>query len=162
MSDADQTGLEIVGNLLQEFVNRVSHAQGKTLGVLADASVTLPQVLLLRRVAAKGESIPSGLAEQMHMSLPAVSQMLDRLFELGLVSRKESTNDRRKKVIAARPEARSLLKRIHKARSADYSAGIASLSPRVRETLALALRDALQELRDPNEGEVRRSGASPS
>jgi DNA-binding MarR family transcriptional regulator len=146
MTAADQTGQEILGDLLQEFVNQVSHAQGKTLAVLADASVTLPQVLLLRRVAGNGESTPSGLADQMHMSLPAVSQMLDRLFQLGLVSRAESTVDRRKKVVAARPEARSLLKRIHKARSADYAAGIAPLSPRVRATLAHALKDALQEL----------------
>ena len=138
--------LDILGDLLQEFVNHVSHARGKTLAALADASVTLPQVLLLRRIAANGESNPSELAEQMHMSLPAVSQMLGRLFQLGLVSRAESADDRRKKVVAATPEAGLLLKRIRKARSADYAAGIARLSPRLRTSLARVLRDALDEL----------------
>jgi DNA-binding MarR family transcriptional regulator len=138
--------LDILGDLLQEFVNHVSHVRGKTLAVLADASVTLPQVLLLRRVAANGESNPSELAEQMHMSLPAVSQMLDRLFQLRLVSRAESADDRRRKVVTATADARSLLKRIRKARSADYAAGIARLSPRLRASLAQVLRDAIDEL----------------
>jgi DNA-binding MarR family transcriptional regulator len=148
-------GHEILGDLLQEFVNHVSHARGKTLAALADASVTLPQVLLLRRVAANGESNPSELAGQMHMSPPAVSQMLDRLFQLGFVSRAESADDRRRKVVAATPEARSLLKRIRKARSADYAAGIARLSPRLRASLAQVLKDALDELRPMQEHDRR-------
>jgi len=146
MAATDLGAPEMLGELLQEFVSRVSHARGKTLAVLADASVTLPQVLLLRRVASNGESTPSEIAEQMHMSLPAASQMLDRLAHLGLVSRTESTADRRRKVVATTADARALLKRIHRARSTDYAAGIAPLSPRSRATLAQVLREALQEL----------------
>jgi hypothetical protein len=48
--------------LLQEFVNRVSHLQGNTLSVLTDESVTLQQVLLLRRLQQAGRSTPSELA----------------------------------------------------------------------------------------------------
>jgi DNA-binding MarR family transcriptional regulator len=146
MTSPDLSAQEILGDLLQEFVNRVSHAQGKTLAVLADASVTLPQVLLLRRVAASSEITPSEIAEQMRMSLPAVSQMLDRLSQLGLVSRAESMADRRKKVITVTPEARALLKRIQRARSTDYAAGVAPLSPRARTALTQVLKDALEEL----------------
>lgn len=138
--------LNMLGNLVQEFVNHVSHTQGKTLTALADAAVTLQQILLLRRVASSSESTPSALAEQMHMSLPAVSQMVERLFQLDLVSRIESTDDRRKKQLAVTRRGRALLKRIAEARTADYAAGIAPLSPGVRTALARVLEDALKEL----------------
>ena len=136
----------ILGEIVQEFVNRVSHAQGKTLAALSDAGVTLPQVLLLRRVASNGETTTSELAGQMHMSLPAVSQMAERLSQLSLLSRIEATDDRRKKRLMVTQDGRKLLTRISKARSADYAAGVAPLSARVRAGLLRVLSEALEEL----------------
>ena len=135
-----------LGELLQEFVNRVSHLQGKTLTVLTEESVTLQQVLLLRRVKQVGKSTPSDIAERMHMSLPAVSQMIDRLFLVGLLMRNEAQDDRRKKDVAVTPKGHALLERIRRARSAEYAAGVASLSPKLRSDLAKLLRKALAVL----------------
>lgn len=140
-SDADA-----LGHLVQEFVNRVSHTQGKTLAALTDASVTLQQVLLLRRLASANENTPSNLAKQMHMSLPAVSQMVERLVQLELVSRTASSDDRRKRQLAVTSRGRALLERIARARTADYAAGIAPLSPGLRAALTRVLEDALKEL----------------
>lgn len=137
---------DTLGDLVQEFVNRVSHTQGKTLAALTDASVTLQQVLLLRRLASSSQSTTSVLAEQMHMSLPAVSQMVERLFQLELVSRFELADDRRKKQLAVTRRGHALLKRIAAARTADYAAGLVSLSPAIRRALAQVLEDALREL----------------
>ncbi len=50
MTSDTEPSQEELGGLLQELVNRVSHGQGKTLAVLEEASVTLQQVLLLRRL----------------------------------------------------------------------------------------------------------------
>jgi DNA-binding MarR family transcriptional regulator len=135
-----------LSDVVQEFVNRISHAQGKTLAVLTDASVTLQQLLLLRRLGMVKDSALSPLAEQMHVSLAAMSQMVERLFQLSLVSRVESSDDRRKKSIAVTPKGRALLKRITAARSADYAAGIAPLSPRVKAALQQVLEAAIEEL----------------
>lgn len=135
-----------VGDLLQEFVNRVSHLQGNTLSVLTDESVTLQQVLLLRRLQQAGRSAPSELAGLMRMSPPAVSQMIDRLFGLDLVTRVEAPEDRRRKLIAVTNKARQLLERIRRARAAEYAAGVRGLSPKLRGELARVLRKALQEL----------------
>jgi DNA-binding MarR family transcriptional regulator len=143
---------EQLGDLLQEFVNRVSHRLGNTLSVLTDESVTLQQVLLLRRLQQAGQSTPSQLAELMRMSPPAVSQMIDRLLLLDLVTRTEAPDDRRRKVVAATHKAEVLLERIHKARAAEYGVGTRRLSPRVRAELASVLRKALQEL--PEEAEA--------
>jgi DNA-binding MarR family transcriptional regulator len=135
-----------IGELLQEFVNRVSHLQGKTLAVLTEESVTLQQVLLLRRVEQLGKCTPSDIAERMHMSLPAVSQMIDRLFLLGLLMRNEALGDRRKKDVAVTPKGHALLERIRRARSAEYEAGVASLSHKLHSDLAKLLRKALAVL----------------
>ncbi|HTY49720.1 MAG TPA: MarR family transcriptional regulator, partial [Steroidobacteraceae bacterium] len=125
----DAASPEALAELVQEFVNQVSHTQGRTLAALAGAGVTLPQVLLLKRIAARGASTPSELAGQMHMSLPSLSQMVDRLFRLQLVSRTESADDRRRTRLAVTLGGRALLRQVAKARSADYAAGLALLSP---------------------------------
>jgi DNA-binding MarR family transcriptional regulator len=140
-----------LGDLLQAFVNRVSHRLGNTLSILTDESVTLQQVLLLRRLQQAGQSTPSELAQLMRMSPPAVSQMIDRLLLLDLVTRTEAPDDRRRKVIAFTHKAEALLERIHNARAAEYGAGTRRLSPKVRAELASALRKALQELPEEDE-----------
>jgi DNA-binding MarR family transcriptional regulator len=135
-----------LGDLLQEFVNRISHLQGNLLAVLTEESVTLQQVLLLRRLKQLGESSPSELATVMRMSLPAVSQMIDRLFLLGLVTRAEAPDDRRRKRIAVAGKADALLARIRRARAMEYAAGSAQLSAAVRAELTTVLAKALREL----------------
>lgn len=145
MSGTQSSG-EQLGDLLQEFVNRVSHLQGNTLTVLTEESVTLQQVLLLRRLKQMGESSPSELATVMRMSPPAVSQMIDRLFVLGLVTRAEAPDDRRRKRIAVSSKGDSLLARIRRARASEYAAGAARLSSAVRAELAGVLAKALREL----------------
>jgi DNA-binding MarR family transcriptional regulator len=145
MSDGGQADLAL-GEILQEFVNRISHLQGRTLTVLTEESVTLQQVLLLRRLQQLGESTPSELAERMQMSPPAVSQMIERLFQLKLLTRKESPGDRRRKNIAVTARGRELLERVRKARAAEYSTGVSALSRKVRTELAAVLSRALQEL----------------
>lgn len=103
--------------------------------MLTEASVTLQQVLLPRRLKQLRESSPSELATVMRMSIPAVSQMLDRLFVLGLLTRTEAADDRRGKRVAITGKGDSLLARIRRARATGYAAGTARLSPTVRAEL---------------------------
>jgi DNA-binding MarR family transcriptional regulator len=140
-----------LGELLERFVNRISHRQGKTLSVLTDESVTLQQVLLLRRVEQSGKSTPSEIAERMHMSMPAVSQMIDRLFLLGLLMRSESQVDRRRKDVVVTAKGHRLLQLIRKARASEYAAGVASLPLRLRSELAKLLRRTLAALPEEHE-----------
>jgi DNA-binding MarR family transcriptional regulator len=141
-----------LGELLQEFVNRISHLQGNTLSVLTEESVTLQQVLLLRRLQQIQESTLSDLALRMRMSAPAISQMIDRLFALGLLSRVEADEDRRRKKLSLTRKGAALLERVRRARSSEYAAGVSGLSSRVRADLLGVLHRALKEL--PHEAEV--------
>ncbi len=137
-----------LGDLLQEFVNRVSHLQGKTLALLNKESVTLQQIILLRRLQQVGASTPSELAERMRMSLPAVSQMIDRLFLLGLVTRTEAPEDRRRKILAVTQKGKTLMRRVRRARAEEYAAGTSALSPGLSSQLVKLLRRALAELQE--------------
>jgi MarR family transcriptional regulator, organic hydroperoxide resistance regulator len=141
-----------LGELLQEFINRVSHLRGHTLAVLTEASVTLQQVLLLRRLQHMGESTLSDLAARMRMSPPAVSQMIDRLFALELLTRVEADEDRRRKKVSVTKKGAALLERVRRARAAEYTAGVSGLSAAVRAELLGVMRRALQEL--PHEADA--------
>lgn len=134
-----------LGVLLQDLVNQISHRGGRTLAVMTEGSVTLQQVLLLNRL---GVAVATGteLAGALAMSLSSVSQMIDRLGQLGLVARIAVAADRRKKAIALTPKGRALLRRVRDARSAEYRAGVARLSPPLRAELAKVLARALKEL----------------
>ncbi|HUB97529.1 MAG TPA: MarR family transcriptional regulator [Stellaceae bacterium] len=139
-----------LGDLLQDLVNRVSHRGGKTLAMMNDASVTLQQVLLLNRLREQDGSTSSELAETLNMSLPSISQMIDRLHQLKLVTRAEMSEDRRKKRIALTRAGRTLLERLHEARTAEYEAGLAKLlAEPQRAELRLVLDRILQELATP-------------
>jgi DNA-binding MarR family transcriptional regulator len=144
----EQTSGDDAGDLLQELVNRVSHrGRGEVLALMAEASVTLHQVMALSVLAQKGESTLLELATALNMSQSAMSQMVDRLFQLEYVERAEHPTDRRKKRLALTPKAGEFLKRLSEARSAEYRDGIAWVSPALREELADVLRRVLQELR---------------
>jgi DNA-binding MarR family transcriptional regulator len=137
-----------LGELLQDLINRIAHRRGELLRVFAEESVTLQQVLLLRQLQQLGDSTPSVLAGHMHMSLPAVSQMLDRLFVLKLLTRREAEDDRRRKQVALTARGREVLLRVRQARTAEYAAGLASLPRKLRAELADVLRRALEHLPD--------------
>jgi DNA-binding MarR family transcriptional regulator len=135
-----------VGALLLALVDRVSHRGGETLALMSEAGLTLPQVLFLTRLRQAGGSTGSELAERLNMSLPATSQMVDRLFKQGLLSRTEDDGDRRRKRLAVTATAERLLDRLIRARAAEYAKGTARLSPALRRELATVLAKAMREL----------------
>ncbi len=138
-----------VGELLLELVDCVSHRGGDTLALMNEAGVTLPQLLFLVRLRQAGRITASELGERLNMSPPAISQMVARLFRLGLLTRLEDPQDRRRKLLATTSRAQALIDRISRARAAEYGRGTERLSPQVRKELAAALQKALRELSAP-------------
>ena len=146
MSETQKTEPEL-GELLQKLVNRLSHrGQGKSFAIMNEASVTVPQIVLLHRVIEEDLHKPSDLARSLGMSGPAVSQMLDRLFQLDLIARIESPQDRRQRLVIATPKAKALCKRVARARGAEYAQGMAQLSAPLHAELKNVLMRTLAEL----------------
>ncbi len=113
---------------------------------MADAQVTLQQVLLLTRLRQASPSSASDLAEMLNLSLPAISQAVDRLVRLKLATRIEDNADRRKKKIATTSKADTLMERLTKARASEYTIGLSSVSEETLERLKLVLREVLHQL----------------
>ena len=134
------------GALLLALVDRVSHRGGETLSLMSEMGLTLPQVLFLTRLHQAGGSTASELAERLNMSLPATSQMVDRLFKQGLLTRTEDAEDRRRKRLATTRSAERMLDRLSRARAAEYVKGTARLSPALQRELAAVLGKAVREL----------------
>jgi DNA-binding MarR family transcriptional regulator len=141
-----QTPARPLGDLLQDFVGKVAHRSGRTLTIMAEASVTLQQVILLNRLTELGPTTVSEVAAALGMSLPSVSQMIDRLSRLGVVTRAEASDDRRKRLIELTASGRALLEQLKEARSSEFDIGVASLSPRLQVELSRALSEALSQL----------------
>src|SRR5438105_10056805 len=97
---------------LRRLVDRVSHRSGLALATMAEATITLPQVLLMNQVVRRRATSPSDLAKAMHVSLPAVSQMIDRLVRQGLLNRTEDPADRRRKALATTTAAHAFLNKL--------------------------------------------------
>jgi DNA-binding MarR family transcriptional regulator len=158
-----QVRTDHLGDLLQELVNRVSHGpQGQTLAIMNEGAVTLPQVLMLRRLIEQRAGTPSALARSLNMSASAVSQMLDRLFQLELVRRTEDPDDRRRRRITVTPKAKWLVRRLARARSTEYRDGVSKLSPGVQKELATVLARAVKELRSLADGGAEGGTRDPS
>jgi DNA-binding MarR family transcriptional regulator len=138
-----------LGSLIEAFVNRVSHPRGRVLTFMAKASVTVPQVILLNFALRNPDSTPSSLAAIMKISLPSVSQMIERLVKLRLAQRTEDSKDRRRKTVSVTSKGRTLLTRLEAVRAAEYAAGAANLSEATRRRLSDALSQALRELAPP-------------
>ena len=136
------------GDALRRLVDLVSHSSGAVFTLMNDASVTLPQVLLISRVEKSGSASLSDLAESSTASAAALSQMIERLVQQGLLDRAEDPIDRRRKAIRVTSRARALLRKLEAARSGDYELGLASLGHGLRTRLAAMLERVVAEIED--------------
>jgi|HubBroStandDraft_2_1064218.scaffolds.fasta_scaffold165490_1 DNA-binding MarR family transcriptional regulator len=153
LARAERTGTPRRGaaDALRRLVDRVSHRSGLALSAMSDAGVTLPQVLLLGHVEDRDATSPTEIAAAMGASLPASSQMIERLVQLGLLERTEEPADRRRKTLAITAEARALLRRLRSARSTDYERGLAPVARGLLVEMAALIERVLAELDGPGE-----------
>jgi DNA-binding MarR family transcriptional regulator len=82
-----------IGFWMRLVSNNVSHAFARKLEA---SGVTVAEWVVLREMYGGDDSTsPSAVAELTGLTRGAVSKLINRLFEKGLVTRKESTSDRR-------------------------------------------------------------------
>lgn len=136
-----------LGALLEAFIGQISPPRGRAQSFLAAASVTGSQALLLHYALVDPDSTPSTLAAQLNLSLPSVSQMIERLVRLQLLTRAEDPADRRRKTLAVTPRARRLLGALQAVRAAEFAAGTARLPKATQRELIALLSRAVDELK---------------
>jgi DNA-binding MarR family transcriptional regulator len=134
------------GALLRRLVDLASHRSGTALALIGQAGITFPQLILLARVKRLGAASITALAAVSGASLPATSQMIERLVNLGLLARTADTADRRRRALAVTARGSEVLARIAGARAADYAESLAGVPPALLRALAAALRPVVERL----------------
>ncbi len=137
------------GALLRRLVDLASHRSGAALALMGQAGITFPQLIVLARVERLGTASVSALAAVAGASLPATSQMLERLTKLGMLARTDDPDDRRRRALALTARGSEVLARIAAARAADYAQSLAGVSPALLRSLAAALRPVVDRLEGP-------------
>jgi DNA-binding MarR family transcriptional regulator len=82
----------------------------KLLREVSTASLTLPQLQLLKLMVRDGQHQLTEVANFLGVSPPAATKNIDKLVGLGLVHRKRSTGDRRATLLSASPDGQRLVK----------------------------------------------------
>ena len=105
----------------------------------AELGVTARQATLLNLVERRPNVTTSELAAVEGVSVPSMSRHVDRLDELGLVTRARSTADRRRVALALTPRGVEILNAVRERRTAWLADRLARLGTRERERIATAV-----------------------
>lgn len=101
--------------------------------------LSFSQVNVLMRLFHRGKCGVSQMGEEMGVTNAAASQAIDRLVNMGLITRSEDPDDRRAKVLLLTDKGRELVSRAIEARSHWVVGLTTSLSPQDQERIAAAL-----------------------
>lgn len=95
---------------LEVFFQRLmGMAESEGLAFLADAEMSFTQVRTLMLLSCS-EPLPIGsVAEQLTLSVHAAGRNIDRLVDVGMVERRENSEDRRVKLVSLTPQGRGLM-----------------------------------------------------
>jgi|SRR5579859_7661698 len=97
----------------------------------------------LMRLYHHGDCAVSDMGKQFGISIPAASQLIDKLVQEGLVERTESEHDRRMKQLALTSAGRAVVRASMDARL-DWAHELgAALAPEQRATIAQALAELI-------------------
>ena len=99
----------------------------------------MSQIGALFRLFHKGNSAVSDIGDELGVTTAAVSQMLDRLVQQGLILRNEDPNDRRMKQIVLTDKGRLTLQEIFYARQSWLINLASALSESEKEQVVTAL-----------------------
>ncbi len=113
---------------------------------MADAGLTMPQISALHILMYEGPQSVTDLGACLRHSMSATSSLVQRLVELGLVSRTEGASDRRKKVLELSAGGKKLVERLMRARQRELRAGLEHIGPETRAELQRVMRRIVEEL----------------
>jgi DNA-binding MarR family transcriptional regulator len=123
---AAPTLVERILDELEPLIARQRRAVARE-GCLRAISSTQLHVLFM--LMCDGQSTMSHLAESLHVSLPNVTGLIDRMVEHGLVERGRDEDDRRVVTVLATEAGRSIVEEIDLVRRRQLAAVLAQLNP---------------------------------
>jgi DNA-binding MarR family transcriptional regulator len=126
-----------IGYHLRVVSNAVSHSFARK---LAASDVTVAEWVILREMYSNEDKIsPSVIAEKTGLTRGAVSKLINRLLDKGLVSRTESAADRRYQEIKLTPAAIKLVPKLAKIADENDEIFFSVLTESERKNLLITL-----------------------
>jgi DNA-binding MarR family transcriptional regulator len=113
----------------------------------ASSGLSVAQLKGLMHVHHHGQSTVGELAHGLGLSMPAASELIDRLVELGYLERGANPLDRRQVLVELTPKAHAFSSQIHALRIAQLRAAFERLEPAERPTFVRSLRIFAEVLR---------------
>jgi DNA-binding MarR family transcriptional regulator len=129
---------------LWAYLNRRSSAQ--LFEMVAELDSSFSQVKMLFLLEDGGEHSVKEIATHLGLSLPAASRAVDGLIQRGYVTRRESAQDRRSRLIALTENGREVVERVLRARLKTLEAFADELTPEEREALSTALLPIVERI----------------
>jgi DNA-binding MarR family transcriptional regulator len=131
--DAIEAGLELLPLIGASLFAGITHL-GQTY------RLTPAQVRVMLHLGHRERMTVGEIATALGVSMPAASELVDRLVEAGHLVRTTDPNDRRRVFITATPEARRIGTQLRELRRAQLRQALDHLSPEERPAFVRALR----------------------
>lgn len=125
----------------------MQRSAGGMMKVMAEAGLSMPQMVALHLLRNCGPYTISALAGKLSLSLAATSHLVDRMVQQRLVERNEDAQDRRQKQVVISAAGLALLEQLVEARLAKIGPITAALPPELRAQLDQVLDQVLEVLR---------------
>jgi len=130
-----------LGFWLRFVSNHVSHAFAQKLQA---SGVTVAEWVVLREIYGKEAVSPSAVAGRTGLTRGAVSKLVDRLFEKKLVTREESSLDRRFQDVALTPAGKRLIPQLAALADENDSQFFSALAAKEKDSLLEILKKLVQ------------------
>ena len=114
--------------------------------MVAKLDSSFSQVKMMFLLEDGGEHSVKEIATHLGLSLPAASRAVDGLIQRGYVTRRESAQDRRSRLIALTDDGREVVERVLRARLRTLEAFADELTPEERERLSAALLPIVERI----------------
>jgi DNA-binding MarR family transcriptional regulator len=114
--------------------------------VVDELGMSFTQMKMLFLLEDGGDHSLSELAGHLSLSLPAASRAVDGLIQRDYVTRRESAEDRRSRLIALSGQGRDALDRMIRARLQTLDMFVADITPEERDNLLIALLPIVERI----------------
>lgn len=144
-----KTDVRRLAQLIGRFMEQVNRrGGGTTLAIIHEAGLTLPQMVTMHILRARGTMDLGSITEGIRLTASSTSHLVDRLVERGYVDRWENPDDRRQKLLRLTDSGREVVDLIARSRADEMTAVMAELSPELQRQLADTFEIVLAQMEE--------------
>jgi DNA-binding MarR family transcriptional regulator len=138
---------ELTEALASVWAHLTKGSSGDLFRVVDELGLSFSQVKMLLLLEDGGERSVKAIAAHLVLSLPAASRAVDGLVERGFVTRRESAEDRRSRIVALSSSGHAVVTAMLRARLATLDTFVAEITPAERDNLLAALLPIVERIK---------------